>query len=336
MEYKQNKTIYAMKEISKVKAYLDNSLDSIVSENNILKKIRHPLLANLYYSFQDKENLYLILDYLPGGSLRYYISNKFKFNENQIKFIISNIIISIEYIHNCNIIHRDLKPENLLFDNEGYLHITDFGISKEMNRDKIITDKSGTPGYISPEVIINKPQNESSDFFSIGIITYELIFGTRPFVGNNKQEIANNILNTKINLEEKDLPNNFSEYAADFINGLLKIKNNQRLGSRGIDEIKNHSWFDDIDWPGIEYQNLEEKKIPFIPDLREDKNILDNNDNKKIDKYNIILEKINREGIFNNFYFNYNDIKKRKGLHYDLNDNDDEDFCEEDKNEKTD
>ena len=305
-----------MKEISKVKAYINESLDSIISENNILKKIRHPFIANLYYSFQDKESIYLILDYLPGGNLRQYISNKTNFNENQVQFIISNLLLSIEYIHNCNIIHRDLKPENLLFDSEGYIHISDFGISKEMKEGKIINDISGTPGYISPEVITNKPQTEVSDFFSIGIITYELIFGVRPFVGNNKNEIAQNMMKININLDEKNLPDNYSGDAADFINGLLQKKSSHRLGARGIDEIKNHSWLEDVDWTMIEYQNIDKDKMPFIPKFKDDMNmnkvVVDDVENKKIEKYNVILEKLNRENYFNNFYFNYHELKKRK------------------------
>ena len=245
-----------MKEISKVKAYLDDSLESIFIEYSILKRIHHPLIANLYYSFQDREFIFLILDYLPGGSLRYYISNKTIFNEKQTKFIIANIVLSLEYIHNCKIIHRDLKPENLLFDSKGYIHITDFGISKEIQNGEEITDISGTPGYISPEMIIKKPQSEVSDFFSIGVITYELIFGNRPFTGNNKNEIAENMINKKINIQEKDLPKDFSIDVADFINRLLEKKSNQRLGSRGIDEIKDHSWLEDIDWNGIELKNI--------------------------------------------------------------------------------
>ena len=277
-----------MKEISKVSAYLDNSIDSIISEYTILRKIRYPLITNLYYSFQDKEKIYLILDFLSGGNLRYYISNNTSFKESQIKFIISNVILSIEYIHNHGIIHRDLKPENLLFDSEGYVHISDFGISREMKNGENIIDKTGTPGYISPEVIINKPQNEASDFFSIGIITYELIFGKRPFVGNNKKEIADNMINSKINLNANNLPRNFSLDIADFVNGLLKRKNNQRLGYRGIDEIKNHSWLDDVDWIGIECKKLDINQIPLIPTSIENIfNISDNNDgkdNKKNDK----------------------------------------------------
>ena len=323
-----------MKEISKVKAFLKESLDSIISENNILKKIRHPFIANLYYSFQDRENIFLIIDYLPGGNLRHYIANKNIFIEIQVKFIIANIILSIEYIHNCNIIHRDFKPENLLFDSEGYIHITDFGISKELKDGQIINDISGTPGYISPEVITNKPQNEASDFFSLGIITYELIFGVRPFIGNNKNEIADNMMKKVINLNENDIPENFSGDAGDFINGLLQKKNNYRLGSRGIDEIKNHEWLEDIDWTVIEYQNIDINKMPFIPILKdENKNIIDDNDNNKIDKYNLILEKINREGYFNNFYFDYHEFKRRNKNQFTENrEQFDKDFFDENDN----
>ena len=303
-----------MKEISKVKAYANNSLDSIISENNILKKLRYPLIANLYYSFHDKDYLYFVLDYLPGGNLRYYISNQTNFNEAQIKFIISNVILALDYIHKNNIIHRDLKPENLLFDSVGYVHITDFGISKEIKEGLEITDISGTPGYISPEVIINKPQNEVSDFFSLGIITYELIFGRRPFVGNNKKEIADSMLNNRINLDEKSLPKNFSIDIADFINRLLRRKSNQRLGSRGIDEIKNHNWLEDVDWIGIEEKLVDISHIPFIPVLvDQDKNIVDTKDDKKNNKYSQILEKLNRESYFINFYFNYDEKYNKKG-----------------------
>ena len=326
MEHKHDKTVFAMKEISKVKAYLNHSLESIISENAILKKLRHSLISNLYFSFHDKENLYLVLDYLPGGNLRYYISEHTHFNDSQVKFFISCIILSIEYIHKNNIIHRDLKPENLLFDSEGYIHVTDFGISRLKKEGLEITDVSGTPGYISPEVIIGKPQNETSDYFSIGIITYELIFGKRPFEGNNKKEIADSILNTRINLNEHSIPKDFSPEVADFINRLLKRKNHQRLGARGIDEIKNHDWLEDVDWQGIEEKQMDISQMPFIPVLRDqDKNIIDFSEKKKIDKYNSILEKLNREGHFNNFYFSFEDLNRKKRNNYSLDEDQDVD-----------
>ena len=312
-----------MKEISKVSAYLDDSVDSIISEYKILRKIRHPLIANLYYSFQDKDNIYLILDYLSGGNLRYYISNKKISNEDQIKFIISNILVSIEYLHNRGIIHRDLKPENLLFDSEGYVHISDFGISKEMKKGEAIIDMAGTPGYISPEVINGKPQSETSDYFSVGIITYELIYNKRPYKGKNKKEIADNMLNNTIILNSYNLPKNFSIEIADFINGLLKRKHNQRLGYRGIDEIKNHIWLDDVDWENIEDKNVDINKIPLIPysieNIYDIKNVTENDDHKKSDKYDIILAKINRENYFGDFNFNYKEVKNNINNNFGIN-----------------
>ncbi len=311
-----------MKEISKVKTFLEGNIESLISEFNILKKLHYPLISNLYFSYQDDEFIFLILDYLPGGTLRNYIPDTPPlisiFSETQIKFLISNIILSLDYIHNQGIIHRDLKPENLLFDNEGYLHLTDFGISKIYNSENSeIFDISGTPGYIPPEIIKREPQNFVSDFFGLGIIVYELIFGKRPFEGKNKDEIAENILNKKINLNEKNMKINFSMDAADFINRLLQKKNKQRLGSRGIDEIKNHKWLEDIDWISIEYKNLDTENIGILNILKRDQN----NDNKnqedfnfksEVDKYNNILNKINQDNIFKIFYYNYIDDTNKK------------------------
>ena len=320
-----------MKEISKVKTYVDGNVESLISEFNILKKLHYTLISNLYYSFQDKENIFLILDYLPGGNLRSYFSQNYPqitmFTEIQIKFLISNIILSLEYIHKCGIIHRDLKPENLLFDSEGYLHLTDFGISKiyQSNNNPIL-DISGTPGYISPEMIKGEPQNFVSDFFGLGIVTYELIFGKRPFEGNNKDEIAEQILNKKINLDENNMRKNFSIDAADFVNRLLRKKNKQRLGSRGIDEIKSHKWLENMDWTSIEYKNIDTKDIGILKILKRynntNKNIDDINFKNKIERYNSILNKVNKENIFENFYFNYNDKKNKDDIgEYDLEDN---------------
>ena len=309
-----------MKEISKVKTFLEGNIESLISEFNILKKLHYILISNLYFSYQDNEYIFLILDYLPGGTLRNQIPDtpSLIFSENQIKFLISNIILSLEYIHNQGIIHRDLKPENLLFDNEGYLHLTDFGISKIYNSENTkIFDISGTPGYISPEIIKREPQNFVSDFFGLGVIVYELIFGKRPFEGKNKDEIAENILNKKIYLNEKNMKKNFSGDAADFINKLLQKKNKQRLGSRGIDEIKSHKWLEDIDWISIEYKNIDAGNLGILDILKRNQN---NNNNKiledfnfksKIDKYNNILNKINKENIFKNFFYNYIDEKNK-------------------------
>ena len=300
-----------MKEMSKVKAYMKKSLASILSEKNILTNLHYTLISNLNFSFQDKEYLYLVLDYLPGGDLGYYLSRKIIFNEKQIKFIISNLLLSLKYIHNNNILHRDIKPENLVFDDKGYIHLTDFGISKKIKNGKNIYDKSGTPGYISPEVLLNKPQTFSSDFFSVGVICYELLLHKKPFKGKSKKEIAEKILYKDIRLTKKDIPENFSLILGDFINKLLKRNNRERLGDKGIQYIINHPWLEGVEWDIIETKLLTYDNIPFVPPIGD--NFDDNLANKKEDidmeHYDEYLKKINDSGYFKSFYFNYFTIK---------------------------
>ena len=296
-----------MKEISKVKAYLNKSLPSALLEKYILSNLHHPLLANLNFSFQDKEYLYLVLDYLPGGDLRFYLNKGLIFSENQIKFFMANIILSLNYIHSMNIIHRDIKPENLVFDAKGYLHLTDFGISRKIKSGKYIIDKSGTPGYLAPEVLIKKPQNFSTDFFSVGIICYEIILGKKPFRGKNKKEIAEKILYKNIKIKPEYLPNGFSPYLSDFINRLLKRNQIERLGYKNIEEIKNHKWLQGLDWDSIENKRLTYDNIPFIPLIGDnfDLNFVNKKENINLQQYNEYLRKLNQSEIFKNFYFNY-------------------------------
>ena len=306
-----------MKEMSKVKAYIKKSLASILLEKNILTNLHYNLIANLNFSFQDKEYLYLVLDYLPGGDLRYYLSKKTKFNESQIKFIISNLILSLKYIHNNNVIHRDIKPENLVYDDRGYMHLTDFGIARKIKNGKNILDKSGTPGYISPEVLLNKPQNFCSDFFSVGVICYELLLNKKPFKGKNKKEVAENILYKNIKLTKKDIPESFSLLIGNFINKLLKRNHRERLGNKGIKEIMEHPWLEGVEWDNIEQKKVLSENIPFLPSLGDnfDNDLANKKEQMDMEHYDEYLKKINESGYFKSFYFNYFNIKKSKTVH---------------------
>ena len=176
--------------MSKAKIIDKKSTESILGEKEILSSIHHSFIVNLIYSFQDHNNLYIVMNLFSGGNLRYHLSIKRHFTEEQTKFLISSILIGLEYIHSQNILFRDLKPENLVFDNKGYLLITDFGIAKRytINNKK---DTSGTVGYLAPEVLCNVNHGFSIDYYSIGIITYELIFGHRPYLGKSKQKLSN-------------------------------------------------------------------------------------------------------------------------------------------------
>ena len=311
-----------MKEISKVKAYMKKAIKSIIMERHILKHIHHKFITNLYFSFQDKDNLYFILDYFSGGDLRFYLKKNVQFDERQIKFIVSNVIIGLRYLHNNNILHRDVKPENLIFDNKGYINLADFGISKKIENNKSIKERSGTPGYLSPEIILKKNQTFVCDYFSLGIVLYELIFLKRPFNGRNKEEIFDSILNKTIKLKKKNLPTIFYNSPScnellDFMNRILKKKAEERLGANGTKELMEHPWLKGIDWEKMELKSYDIDDIPFVPFPEDNFDLLTINSkiNEKECDYNSYLKLINNSTLFTNFYFNsFTSNNRRKVL----------------------
>ena len=227
---KKFKKFYALKEISKVKVIDKKSINSIIYERELLSRLNHPLIINLQYAFQDYNNLYLVLDLLTGGDLRYQIGQHKRqyFSERQAKFFMSCIVESLIYIHSKNIIHRDIKPENLVFDEKGYLHITDFGIAK-LNTKNNKNETSGTPGYMAPEVMKGKSHTGSVDYFAVGVITYELMMGKRPYIGKNRKEIKEQMMSRQIYVDVEMLPFGWSEKSADFINRLMIRKDVKKV-----------------------------------------------------------------------------------------------------------
>lgn len=161
VERKKSKQQYAMKEMSKARILTKRSLKSVMNERQILTQLNNPFIVNMYYAFQDRENVYLVMDYLSGGDLRYHICKNRRFSEEQtskhqpyfifVEFFIACLMAGLEYIHNKSIIHRDIKPENLVFDEDGYLRITDFGIARQW-RPENSQDTSGTPGYMGKSI----------------------------------------------------------------------------------------------------------------------------------------------------------------------------------------
>lgn len=249
--------------MSKAKIIAKRSEDNINNEKNILSKINHPFIVNMHFSFQDYDNLYLIMDYLSGGDLRFHLSHRKSslFTEAQTKFFLSNIIISLEYIHSKKIIHRDVKPENLLLDINGYLRLTDFGIAVYSNKENS-QESNGTEGYVAPEVLMQQGYNYSSDYFALGVIGYELMQGNRPFYTGNKNQYKDLILIYQPKIKSNQMKKGWSENSRDFINKLLQRRPIKRLGYNGIRELKNHPWIKDINWELLKNKKI---KSPYIP-----------------------------------------------------------------------
>jgi serine/threonine protein kinase len=213
-------------------------------------------------AFQDFENLYLVMDLLTGGDLRYHTCKYRRFSEIKTRFFFACIILGLEYIHSNNIIHRDIKPENLVFDDKGYLRITDFGVAKIRKEDNS-SETSGTPGYMAPEVLLAINHSFPVDFFAIGIMGYEFIYGERPYLGKSRKEIKQQVLRKQAKIDPDDIPDGWGPESIDFINSCLKRKDSKRLGfTGGVNDLKNHIWFKDFDWDALYNKTL---RAPFIP-----------------------------------------------------------------------
>ena len=195
----------------------------------------------------------------------------------------------------------------MIFDKNGYVHISDFGISKRVNLASKITDPSGTPGYMAPEVLLKRAQGYTVDYFSLGVVVYEMVFGRRPYKGHNKRELLDRLLYRQVKLQPEDLPKGFSLPVLDFINRLLERKPKSRLGSKSINEIMTHEWLKDVDWNGIRERTT---KMPhFTPKEEENFDLSEvrKQDDFSYTRYNDCIEEINRKKCFRFFYFNYQD-----------------------------
>lgn len=229
-------------------------------------------LVNMIYAFQDYENLYLVMDLLTGGDLRYHISRKRRFNEQQtsilhlliifLEFFIGCVLLGLDYIHKNSIIHRDIKPENLVCDENGYIRITDFGVAK-VNHPDNSSETSGTPGYMAPEVLCAQNHSYPVDYFAIGVMGYEFMLGQRPYLGRSRKEIKQVVLRKQVQIEENEIADGWSKESADFINRLLQRKEMKRLGYKGgVKELKAHPWFNGFDWDKLYNKTM---LSPFMP-----------------------------------------------------------------------
>ena len=307
---KNTNEYFALKEMFKVKVIDRRSEFSIMSERNLLSKLKHPFIVNMHFAFQDFSKLYLVMDLLTGGDLRYHIAKVKTFTEAQTKFFIANLILSLEYIHSQKIIHRDIKPENLVLDSKGYVRITDFGVAKINEKDNS-SETSGTPGYMAPEVILIQNHSYPCDFFALGVIGYEFMNGYRPYLGRSRKEIKELISAKQARIKKEDLPKGWSVIAAEFINALLQRKPSKRLGYKNIEELKAHPWMKDINWELLAKKEL---KAPFLPSSdREnfDKGYCEGEEKvgeKTIERYEEYTKSECFEGLFSNY--TYLDIDK--------------------------
>ena len=292
----------------KVKIILSNSLYSILNQLNFYKKynyLKSPFISKIYYAFQDKSAFYLVKKFYSGGDLRYHINRKI-ISEEKSKFLVANIILGLEFLHSKGYIYRNLIPENLLIDKKGYLHLNDMTLMREMTNITFLVS-SGHPGYMAPEIIFRQKHSIESDFFSLGVILYEMMFNKLPYKSNSREEYLNDLSSTHNALiKEDELNIGWSRECADFINRCIQKRAEYRIGFGGIEELKSHIWIKDFNWAQLEKKELE---APFIPRGKNNYSLRNYNEEEynffKENIYNFI-EYYETMNFFNGYYYNYN------------------------------
>lgn len=259
--------LYAQKQFKKASLVVHKKLvEQTKTERQILESVnKHPFVVKLYYAFQDREKLYLILEYGQGGELFTHLAEERMFSEPTAAFYLAEMVLALSHLHDeLGVVYRDLKPENILLDAEGHLLLTDFGLSKVATDDATCSSMLGTVEYMAPEVIKGEKYGKAVDWWSLGALAYDLMTGSPPFRGNNNHKIQQNILKQKL-----IMPYFLGPDAKDLLNRLLRKDPAKRLGShmpKDLALIQGHRFFRKIDWKKLAAREMEPPIQPMITD----------------------------------------------------------------------
>ncbi|KAM0331611.1 hypothetical protein ACHAQA_003290 [Verticillium albo-atrum] len=258
VERKDTNLSFALKYIRKDEVVRSESVRNIIRERRMLEHVNHPFICNLRYSFQDIEYMYLVVDLMSGGDLRFHISRK-TFTEDAVRFWIGELGCALRYIHGQGIIHRDVKPDNVLLDADGHVHLTDFNVASDVIPGKVLTSKSGTLAYLAPEVYAGKGYDVRADWWSLGVLFYECIYNKRPFDGGSESTLSTQIQAASPKYPITSPPVSLPCLYA--IRDALEPNREKRLGSTWESFI-HHEFF-----AVLNFDHLEQKRIDpvFVP-----------------------------------------------------------------------
>jgi serine/threonine protein kinase len=260
MKVKEKATghIYAMKVMDKEQVVANKMVNHTQAEKDILGSIDHPFICRLYYAFQTKKHLVLVMDFLCGGELFFHLQRCKRFSESRAKFYAAEIGLALAYIHDRNIIYRDLKPENLVLSREGHVTLTDFGLAKRDMTGPAHTF-CGTPEYMAPELIMRRGHTKAVDWWALGVLLYEMVSGLPPFYSSNTGEMYDMVLHRPLTF-----PKHFSPELQNILARLLERDPAKRLQTG--DEFKRHPFFKDLDLVRLERREIRPEFVPDISD----------------------------------------------------------------------
>uniref|UniRef100_A0A8C4EBJ3 Protein kinase C n=1 Tax=Dicentrarchus labrax TaxID=13489 RepID=A0A8C4EBJ3_DICLA len=258
-ELKKSGKFFAVKALKKDVVLMDDDVECTMVERRVLSLAwENPFLTHLYCTFQTKENLFFVMEYLNGGDLMFHIQNCHKFDLHRATFYAAEIVCGLQFLHSKGIIYRDLKLDNVLLDSEGHIKIADFGMCKEnMQEDLRTSTFCGTPDYIAPEILLGQKYNSAVDWWSFGVLLYEMLIGQSPFHGRDEEELFQSI-----RTDNPVYPRWLTKDAKDILVKLFVREPEERLGTKG--NIRQHSFFSSTDWDSLEQRQV---APPFRPTL---------------------------------------------------------------------
>lgn len=267
VKHKETGAMLAMKVLRKDMLQKEQDIEHTKTERRLLAKVKHPFVVGLHYAFQTPERLYMVMDYIAGGDLYYHLRSQKRFPESTVRIWAAELVLALQYLHQLHVVYRDLKPENLLLDGHGHLHLTDFGLSKVLDDSNVVMHTfCGTPYYVAPEMLISKSgYTQRVDWWSLGILVFELLTGQPPFHSNNMQKVYEKIVAGEYSWPQ-DCP--ASKLAVGFVTGLLEREPMKRLGTtqRELD-VRKHSFFGKIDWNALSRKKISTGFTPRLVSL---------------------------------------------------------------------
>ncbi|XP_076285157.1 cGMP-dependent protein kinase, isozyme 2 forms cD5/T2-like isoform X2 [Lasioglossum baleicum] len=254
---------FALKQMKKAQIVETRQQQHIMSEKRIMGEADCDFIVKLFKTFKDRKYLYMLMEACLGGELWTVLRDKGHFDDGTTRFYTACVVEAFDYLHSRNIIYRDLKPENLLLDSQGYVKLVDFGFAKRLDHGRKTWTFCGTPEYVAPEVILNKGHDISADYWSLGVLMFELLTGTPPFTGGDPMKTYNIILK---GIDAIEFPRSITRNATALIKKLCRDNPAERLGYQkgGISEIQKHKWFDGFNWEGLRSRTLEPPIMPRV------------------------------------------------------------------------
>ncbi|XP_069991696.1 cGMP-dependent protein kinase 1 isoform X2 [Penaeus vannamei] len=255
---------FALKQMKKSQIVETRQQQHIMSEKEIMMEANCDFIVKLFKTFKDRKYLYMLMEACLGGELWTILRDRGNFDDQTTRFYTACVVEAFDYLHSQGIIYRDLKPENLLLDLKGYVKLVDFGFAKRLQVGRKTWTFCGTPEYVAPEVILNKGHDISADYWSLGVLMFELLTGTPPFTGPDPMKTYNSILK---GIDAVEFPRNITRTANALIKRLCRDNPAERLGYQrgGIKDIQKNKWFEGFYWEGLKNRTL---TPPIVPNVR--------------------------------------------------------------------